>query len=66
MMTKEIEMTAFEKELRYMLTDSELALLDRCLAVGLSRDGKIASLVARQLRRMKETGEMDYLYPEAK
>ena len=58
-------MTEFEKELRMMLTKTELALLDRCLAVGSSRDGMIASLVARQLRRMNETGEMDF-YPEAK
>lgn len=59
-------MTAFEKELRYMLTDSELALLDRHLASATSRDGMIASLVAKSLRRMKETGEMDFLHPEAK
>ena len=66
MMTKEIEMTAFEKELRYMLTDSELALLDRYLGATKTRDGAIASLVANQLRRMKENGAMDFLYPEAK
>jgi hypothetical protein len=66
MRTEGIEMTGFEKELRYMLTDSEVALLDRYLANSPARDGGIASLVAKTLHRMKETGEMDLIYPEAK
>jgi hypothetical protein len=62
MMTKEIEMTAFEKELRYMLTDSELALLDRYLGSASSRDGAIASLVANKLRQYAESGVLDLFH----
>ena len=59
-------MSEFEKELRYMLTDKEIALLERVLKTNKSRDGSIASLVASQLRLLEENGTMDYLYPEAK
>ena len=59
-------MTDLEKEIRYMLNDKEVALLDRVLADQPYRDGMIGSLVARELRRMVETGVMDVCYPEQK
>lgn len=59
-------MSAFEIEVRAMLTQKEIALLDRVLAGNPARDGAIASLVARTLRQMDESGLIDLLHPEAK
>ena len=63
-MTK-IEISAFEKELRYMLTDSELALLDRYLGATKTRDGGIASLVANKLRQYAESGVLDLFHDKS-
>ncbi|CAB4140775.1 hypothetical protein UFOVP395_110 [uncultured Caudovirales phage] len=55
-------MTGFEKELRAMLTDSEMALLDRYLGATETRDGAIASLVARRLRQYAEDDVIDLFH----
>lgn len=54
-------MTNFEQELRMMLTDSEVALLERYLGSSKWRDGAIASLVARKLREYNDNGMIDIL-----
>ena len=58
-------MTGFEKELRAMLTDSEVALLDRYLGSTGARDGAIACLVARRLRQYAEEGRIDFFLERA-
>jgi len=57
-------MIGFENELRAMLTDSEVALLDRYLGSAEARDGAIASLVARTLRKLAEDDMIDFFYPK--
>jgi hypothetical protein len=57
-------MTSFENELRAMLTDPEVALLDRYLSLAEVRDGAIASLVARTLRELAEKDMIDFFYPK--
>jgi len=57
-------MTGFEDELRAMLTDSEVALLDRYLGSTKVRDGAIADLVARTLREYAEKDMIDFFYPK--
>jgi hypothetical protein len=49
------QMTEFENVLRAMLTDSEMALLDRYLGSTETRDGAIADLVACKLRDYAKT-----------
>jgi hypothetical protein len=65
MMMKGKEMTGFENELRAMLTDSEVALLDRYLGATEFRDGAIASLVARKLREYAEKDMIDFFHEGA-
>jgi hypothetical protein len=47
-----------------MLTDPEVALLDRYLGSAETRDGAIASLVARTLRELAEKDMIDFFYPK--
>lgn len=58
-------MTGFEKELRAMLTDSEMALLDRYLGATETRDGAIASLVARTLREYAKNDMIDLFHDKS-
>jgi hypothetical protein len=55
-------MTGFEKELRAMLTESEMALLDRYLGATEARDGAIACLVARRLREYAKDDVIDLFH----
>ena len=59
------QMTEFENVLRAMLTDSEMALLDRYLGSTETRDGAIACLVARKLREYAEEGTIDFFHGNA-
>lgn len=58
-------MTGFENELRAMLTDSEVALLDRYLGATETRDGAIACLVARKLREYAAKDMIDFFHEGA-
>lgn len=58
-------MTAFEKELRMMLTPAEVALLDRYLGATKTRDGAIASLVANKLRQYAESDVIDLFHDKS-
>lgn len=54
-----MKMSQFEADLRAMLIDKEIEMLDRYLKNENARDGSIASLVARSLRKMDKNGLLD-------